>query len=418
MQIAKDLMLIFDTNVESLGVLYSVADELGCERVEPKSPADLHEILAVRQPTIAVVAVDTIESDSLAIFHALADHGARPAIILVGSLNTRVLACARRAATARGLTVVGTSARPLDPAKIERALMSHLTAPSSITPLDFQQAIAMHELHLVYQPKVALTGDLSKVIGVEALVRWQHPRRGLLRPIHFLPAVEQHGMMSALTDFVMTEAVRQAGVWHAQGLYLEMTVNLSPRLVQDGAFPERVNCLLREHGLPPDKLVFDITEACGADDSDLLLDVYTKLRNLGVGLSLDNFGTGLSSLTELYRMPFSEVKVDRTLLADVPHESDAQVIVRAIVDLAHALQLTVCAQGVETREVLDFVQTAGFDSAQGQLFCFPGTAAQVEEIVAAGPHSPRTTSDTWRTLRAPTVEETAQPRSLRRTQKG
>jgi EAL domain-containing protein (putative c-di-GMP-specific phosphodiesterase class I) len=181
-------------------------------------------------------------------------------------------------------------------------------------------------------------------------------------------------------------------------LLLELVVNLSPKLVQDRAFPERLALLLTEHEFPPQQLVLDVTESPSTQDRDLMLDVFTRLRVLGVGLSLDNFGTGLSSLTELYRLPFSEIKVDHSLIGDVVHEREARVIVQAIAELGKTLQLSVCAEGVETRQMLDFIQRAGFDTAQGRFFSDPAQAEDVERIVQVWPSAGPAATGSWRAL--------------------
>jgi EAL domain-containing protein (putative c-di-GMP-specific phosphodiesterase class I) len=173
-------------------------------------------------------------------------------------------------------------------------------------------------------------------------------------------------------------------------------VNLSPRLVRDRAFPDRLATLLQESGVPPASFVLDVTEAAGSEDRDLMLDVFTRLRILGVGLCLDNFGTGLSSLTDLYRMPFSEIKIDHSLIADVAREPEAQLIVGAIADLAHTLQLTVCAAGVENRQTYEFVRSAGFDSAQGKFFSPPADAGDIERLIRAWPRPELAATGIWR----------------------
>jgi EAL domain-containing protein (putative c-di-GMP-specific phosphodiesterase class I) len=139
--------------------------------------------------------------------------------------------------------------------------------------------------------------------------------------------------------------------------------------------------LLQENDLPPSQFVLDVTEASGTDDRDLMLDVFTRLRILGVGLCLDNFGTGLSSLTDLYRMPFSEIKIDQSLIADVVQEREARLIVGAIADLAHTLQLTVCGAGIENRQTYEYVRGAGFDTAQGRFFSPPVEASDIERLL-------------------------------------
>lgn len=412
MQTATDLMLIIEPDAESQAVLCTVGERLGCEQIETTSTEALNEVLAVRLPTIAVLAVDHIDTDICEVLEALANHDARPATLLVGSVSERLLASARRTAESRGLPVVGVAVRPLDGVSIERLLSPYLSVAPPIQLEELDQALTERELTLQYQPKLAIAVGPPSIQGVEALVRWQHPRRGLLQPLHFLGAFEKHGLMSRLTDFVMTEAVRQAGQWHERGLVLDMVVNLSPKLVRDRAFPERVATLLRESEFPAKHLVLDVTESPNIADRDLIHDVFTRLRILGVGLSLDNFGTGLSSLTELYRMPFSEIKVDHSLIADVPREREARLIVEGIAAIAKKLQLAICAEGVETRQVFDFVRGAGFDTAQGRFFSKPVQASEIERIVGEWLKSGPAVTGSWQVMKSPDFDATATNRVL------
>jgi len=396
MQKSSDLMLILEIDPDSMAALCKVAEHLGCDHIQTDSAQTMHEILGMRRPTIAVLAVDGVDTNSQSAIDVLATHDVRPHTLLIGSVSARVLASAKRAAESRGLPVIGVTGRPFDAAEIEKLLASHLYVAPPVPRAEMEQALAEHELTLLYQPKLAIGKDVMTVQGVEALVRWQHPRRGLLQPRHFLGAVEEFNLTTELTDFVMTEAVRQAGRWRALGLTLEIVVNLSTKLVRDRGFPARLAMLLQENDFPPSQLVLDVTECLAIDDQSLVLDVFTRLRILGVGLSLDNFGTGHSSLTELYRMPFSEIKVDHSLIADMPREREALVIVSAIVTLAHTLRLQVCAEGVETRKLLEFVLGAGFDTAQGRLFSDPVPAEEVEHIVRSWPPTGPAATGTWR----------------------
>ena len=400
MQASSDLLLILEQEPEARAALCAMAERLGCDHIEPESADALNEVLGIRRPTLAVLAVDSTDSDCLALMNILAHHHVRPATLLVGATTGRVMASIKRAAEARGLPVLGVTARPLKVAEIEEILTLKLAVAPPIPRAELEQALAESELRLVYQLKLAISSSAVKILGVEALVRWQHPRRGLLQPRHFLNAVENYGLMSPLTDFVMTEAVRQASQWRTAGLALEITVNLSTELVQDRGFPERLAMLLQEYDFPARHLVLDVTEAASPAGQHLLLDVFTRLRILGVRLSLDNFGTGQSSLTGLYRMPFSEMKVDHTLIADVPHEREARVLVMAMVNLAHALGLTACAEGVETAQMLDFVRSAGFDAAQGHFFSEPVAAAEVEHLVRAWPSSGPAAPGSWRAAKS------------------
>ena len=396
----NDLLLILDNDPKSLGVFRTVAEHLGCDYIAADSADGLRDILAGRRPTMAVLAVDGSNVDGLAMLRVLALEAAQPATLLIGAVHARVLAGARRAAESQGIRVIGVAARPLDPIAIEQLLMPYLTGAPPIALGELERALTEHELILEYLPKIDIRATVPKMQGVEALVRWQHPRRGLLYPRHFLGSVEDHDLMVRLTDFVMTEAVRQASQWRARGLPLEMVVNLSPNLVTDREFPERVAVLLRENEVPAQQLVFDVSEAASLDARDLMLDVFTRLRILGVGLSLDNFGTGVSSLTELYRTPFSELKVDHTLIADVAREREAMLIVQAIAKLAHTLELEVCAVGVETRETLGFLQSNGFDSAQGQFFSGAVKPSEIERLVGTLPCSEAASTGRWRVMKS------------------
>jgi EAL domain-containing protein (putative c-di-GMP-specific phosphodiesterase class I) len=415
--VLNDLLLILCQDAESRRTLRGVAGKLGCEWVEADSQGSLDEVLAIRRPTIAAVAVDNIETDGLGVLETLAASSAPPATFLVSSTDARVLASITRAAESHGLKVIGGGTRPLDALELERTFSAHLVSPPPIPREELQHAFAANELMLEYLPKIALSADGPTVQGVEALVRWQHPRKGLLYPRHFLDAVEQHDLLTELTDFVMTEALRQAGQWHATGLRLEMVINLSPRLVRDRDFPERLSRLLSETGVPADRLVLDVTEGSAAVDKHFMLDVFTRLRILGVGISLDNFGTGLSSLTELYRMPYSEIKVDHALMADVVREPDAMLIVRAIADLAHTLKLAVCAEGIENRQTLEFAQRAGFDSAQGRFFSGPVPASEIEHVVRTWPSFGPAATGTWRAISTRDVDGSATTYAVRRPER-
>jgi EAL domain-containing protein (putative c-di-GMP-specific phosphodiesterase class I) len=396
MHTPSDLMVILESDGESLNVLREVADRLGCEHVESDSATGMHRVLGVRHPTIAVVPVDRVDAKGMAALDALAHHESRPAMLLVGSISSRMLASIKRAAKSRGLPVIGIAARPLDAVSVERLIGAHLSACPPIQRQEIEQAIQEHELTLLYQPKLSIASGTVAIQGVEALVRWKHPRRGLLQPGYFLHAVEEYRLMSQLTDFVMTDAIRQAALWRTRGLDLEIIVNMSTELVRDRAFPERLAVLLEEYDFPTRGLTLDVTESLHVADRDMLVDVFTRLRMLGVGLALDNFGTGAASLKELYRIPFSEIKVDQSLIADTPHERDARIVVQAIVNLAQTLQLVVCAEGVETIQMYEFVRSAGFDTAQGRFFSEPVDGSDIERIVDSWPSSGPAGTGSWR----------------------
>lgn len=245
---------------------------------------------------------------------------------------------------------------------------------------DLRRGIEEMELVVHYQPKLVREREGWQMRGAEALVRWQHPRLGLVYPGQFLPLAEGNDMIAAITDFVLSDAVRQVGVWRGYGHDLGVAVNLSPGLVRDIGFPDRLTRLLHEYDVPPELLTIEVTEASSLHDVELVTDVFTRLRVKGVGLSLDDFGTGTSSITQLYRMPFTEVKIDRTLVAELPHTQAAATVVRAIVELAHRLSLTVCAEGIETAEQFRFMDEVGCEALQGRFISKPVPAAELETL--------------------------------------
>jgi EAL domain-containing protein (putative c-di-GMP-specific phosphodiesterase class I) len=204
-----------------------------------------------------------------------------------------------------------------------------------------------------------------------------------LLPGQFLPLAEAHGLIGGITDFVLTDAIRQVGHWRARGLNLGVAVNLATRLVKDLEFPDRLTRILREYEVPAEQLTLEVTEAASLYDWDVVMDSFTRLRVRGVGLSLDDFGVGTSSLTQLYKLPFSEVKIDRALIAEVPNNRAASVITRSIIELAHNLSLSACAEGIESTEAFDFLDQAGCDALQGDFISKPIPAAEVELFMVA-----------------------------------
>ena len=215
-------------------------------------------------------------------------------------------------------------------------------------------------------------------------MRWQHPELELVMPDEFIPLAERTGLIGALTDVVLREALEQVKLWQDGGHRLSVAVNLAPQLLSDLEFPDRISDLLGEYRVDASAMMFEITESGAMADVALTMDILTRLRVKGVGLSIDDFGTGFSSLVELYRMPFSELKIDKSFVMDIGKGEEAAVIVCSLVTLAHNLGLTVCAEGVETQEALDLLQSLGCEKAQGYLIGKPVPATELIEFLQTG----------------------------------
>jgi predicted signal transduction protein with EAL and GGDEF domain len=236
-------------------------------------------------------------------------------------------------------------------------------------------AIEQDELVLHYQPIVDLV--TQEVTAVEALVRWQHPTRGLLYPNDFLEHIEQSGLIGPLAMDVLNKALSQQEHWALAGHQLRISVNLSAANLRDEQLVTKVAEALARHRVRPESLIFEITEDCFMADAEQSVRVLEGLRSLGIELSVDDYGTGFSSLTYLRQLPVSELKLDRTFLAGAPADARAVAIIRSTIDLAHALGLRVVAEGIESEDALTLLTELGSDCVQGFLLGRPVPAADL-----------------------------------------
>jgi diguanylate cyclase (GGDEF)-like protein len=241
-------------------------------------------------------------------------------------------------------------------------------------------AIAGGQMIVLHQPKVDLAS--GTVVSTEALVRWQHPTEGLLSPAVFLPVAEQTNTMGPLALEVLELALRDVAAWRADGLVAEVAVNLSAANLLDVELPGIVAAALERHALAPSALRFEVTETSVLADAERCVAVLTALRRLGVGLSLDDFGTGHASLARLATLPVDELKIDRSFITDVATNAAHRAIARTIVDLGRSLGLRVVAEGIEDEQCLAVVRALGCDAAQGFGLGRPAPAAVVGELLA------------------------------------
>ena len=263
--------------------------------------------------------------------------------------------------------------------------------PSGLTLLsELPRAIAEREFVLHYQPKVDVrTGALT---SVEALIRWRHPTRGFVPPFDFIPLTEKTGLIHAVTQFVLDEALGQIKQWDADGHRLTVAVNLSMRNLHQESLPDDVAALLKKWDLAGDRLMLEITESAIVSDPAQTKAIVGRLSALGVGISIDDFGTGYTSLSYLARLELDQIKIDRSFVSTMDSNSGDAAIVRSIISLGHDLGLEVVAEGVETAVIWDQLALLGCDVVQGYFFSRPLPAEEFHRVFLGAP----STDASWR----------------------
>jgi EAL domain-containing protein (putative c-di-GMP-specific phosphodiesterase class I) len=236
--------------------------------------------------------------------------------------------------------------------------------------MELRQAIAGDELELYYQPKIDVA--TARVVHAEALVRWQHPRHGVMRPDEFIPLAEQSGKISLITKWVIKKAIAQCAAWRREGIDLTVAVNLSALDLFDSELPTYISGLLADAELPAEKLMLEITESAIMKDATYAQRILADLKRRGFCLAIDDFGTGYSSLAHLKRLPVDELKIDKSFVLNLTETAtDDLVIVRSTIELGHNMGLVVIAEGVETAESWSILERLGCDLAQGYYMSPP-----------------------------------------------
>ena len=239
---------------------------------------------------------------------------------------------------------------------------------------DLALAVSRNELQIYYQPQARVTGQ---IIGFEALLRWDHLRRGFVPPDTFVPLAEESGLIDQIGEWVLREACREAASWRKP---LQIAINLSPIQLRHQELVPMVHAILLETGLPPERLVLEITEGALMDDYSRAVSILRRLKTLGVRIAMDDFGTGYSSLSYLQSFPFDKIKIDKTFIANLERNAQSAAIVRAVLGLGRSLDLTTVAEGVETQAQLTILRSEGCDEMQGYLIGRPQPIAEYADI--------------------------------------
>jgi EAL domain-containing protein (putative c-di-GMP-specific phosphodiesterase class I) len=377
------LLLALDDEQEIADTICAIAARAGFRTLALTAPTRLREMLETAHPDVIVLDLQMPGEDGVSTLRHLADVRSTAKIILVTGMDERTIASAEQYGLKRGLAVFATLQKPFDPDELLARLERAHAAIRPLTRDDLEQAIANNELVVHYQPIIRRFADESwDISAVEALLRWNHPIRGLLPPDAFVSMGEAGGLARSMADFVLQRGIEQLKGWEAVKLRIGLRVNVSATLISDIGFPDRLEAMLVEQSIDPDALALEITETGMLEQTPDAFDILTRLRIKNIGLAIDDFGIGYSSLTQLFRMPFNEMKIDRSLVGKIVESKEAEIMVDALVGLAHKLNLAVCAEGVENQATLEMLSRFGCDYAQGFHISTPVPAAEIPNVIA------------------------------------
>jgi len=388
-------LLILDDDAEVCRMIQLVAEPYGYQtRIALAADEFFHE-LERWVPTHIALDLVMPQMDGVEVLAELARRHCSARIVITSGVGNRVLGAAARAGGEHGLEIASVLPKPFTPRDLRAALASPRTQGTQGTASDraagagfevdersLRDAIAHGELRVVYQPKVGCRD--GALAGFEALVRWMHPEWGVIMPDRFIPFAEQHGLVDAVGDRVLEESLAFLGRnVPGEGPAPTLSVNISAGSLADATLIDRIAARCEHHGIEPARLTFELTETSAMADPVTSLDLLTRLRVKGFSLSIDDFGTGYSSMVQLARLPFSEIKVDKSFVMSVPGSQESRAVVRSIIELGHSLGLVATAEGVESEAVLDFLRTTGCDLAQGYHIGRPMTEDGVRRWLAA-----------------------------------
>jgi EAL domain-containing protein (putative c-di-GMP-specific phosphodiesterase class I) len=378
---AKNRLLIVDDEPAICTIIARIAEPLGFHVKSLNNSGQFLQTLRDFQPSLLILDLKMPGVDGVQLLHQVKEGQSEAQVMVISGMDQRVLNTAEKLGRSQGLQMLGVLQKPLQRHELEQRLKEVLHASRTYSRADLVTALNERQFVVHYQPKIARENSAWHIDGAEALVRWQHPAHGLLLPGEFLALVEEYRLIDGLTDLVLESAIRQAAAWKTVGLHRKIAVNLSASLIEDLDFPNRLTALLQAHDVPGSLLTIELTESTAMADATKAMDIFLRLCVNDISLSIDDFGTGFSSLQQLYQLPFDELKIDRMFVGGLPNDDEARAIVRATVDMAHALNITVCAEGVETREALDYLESVNCDRAQGFLVGPAVTADEFERIV-------------------------------------
>lgn len=377
------LLVVDDENDVCEFVKY-VATKAGYDVISIDDPCIFEEKYS-DEISIIVLDITMPEMDGVELIRYLSTVNSKAGLILMSGFDAGVLHSTKELAVGRGLNVHGVLEKPIMIADLESLLCRRnenkdkpadevaVCVPVSVDEL--RQAIKNDQIINYYQPLVDMQS--SFVICMEALVRWQHPTKGMILPDDFIGLAEDSDLILELTYKIIDKALKDCARWKSEGIIMQVAVNISIKALIDLNFPDYLQAKLNENSLDPSQLIIEMTETAFSDDISHVLDIMTRIRMKGIHLSIDDFGTGYSSIQMLHRGPFDELKIDRTFICGVVNDQGADLIVETTINFSKKMKMSVVAEGVETQEVWDYLVKNGCEKAQGYFISRPVAADEI-----------------------------------------
>jgi EAL domain-containing protein (putative c-di-GMP-specific phosphodiesterase class I)/ActR/RegA family two-component response regulator len=374
-----DRLLVIDDEPAFGQVIKKVAQDCGFEVAVTADASVFMNAVRMWHPTVIMLDLKMPNTDGIQLLRALAADKCTAHVVVTSGEHGKVLDSAMQLGRERGLNMGEVLPKPVRAQELRERLRGLKRVTKLRLSADLAHAIAADELFLEYQPK--LDCRLGRITGVEALVRWDHPTHGVLSPDQFILLAEESGAIQGVTDRVVAVAAMQAARWRAADVALGVAVNISARDLEDLELPDRLEQHCRNAAIDPAVLTLELTETGAMREAVQMMDVLTRLRLKGFKLSIDDFGIGYSSLVQLQKMPFSEIKIDQSFVMQMQSSPGCRVIVEIIIDLARKLGLMSVAEGVEEKAALNSLIEMGCDAAQGYHICRPMAPGRIPDFV-------------------------------------
>ena len=338
-------------------------------------------------PDVALVDLDMPGMDGVECIGHVAQERLARSVVVVSALDPALLNTVQTMARAYGLRVLGSVEKPLTRDKLEVVLArvdDHAADEGDDVGTEFtlaalEEALDNGEIVPWFQPQVEFAN--GRVVGVEALARWERPDGSVVRPDCFVPVLEREGLANRLTDRMLDSACRWKRQWDGDGVRLKMSVNVSAAALQDPSAADRYQGIIENHGLLPEDIILEITESSVMTDAARGLGLLARLRLKGFGLSIDDFGTGYSSLAQLSQIPFTELKIDQSFVMHAAHQDSSRMILESSLEMARKLAITSVAEGAETQDDWNLLRECGCDLAQGFFIARPMDPADFPDWV-------------------------------------